>query len=148
VAGALGLGTPESVPELVERNYGSAEGLTGHEITRLYPGSMPVPGRETREEVASRVMPALLRIAAAGAHRRVIVATHGAVIRTVLLAVNASVDRSIPITNGSVHSFQLIGESLKLIEFDDPIELDSVVSGDEGFDEQNVLENREDKETQ
>jgi hypothetical protein len=47
-----------------------------------------------------------------------------------------------------VHSFQLIGESLKLIEFDDPIELDSVVSGDEGFDEQNVLENREDKETQ
>lgn len=148
VANALGLGLPEAVPELAERNYGEAEGLTGREIARKYPGSTPVPGRESREAVAARVMPALERIAAAEPHRRVIVATHGAVIRTVLLAVNASVGRGVPITNGSVHSFRLIGESLKLIEFDDPIELDSVVSGDEDFDEQNVLENREDEVTQ
>lgn len=148
VANVLGMGPPETVPELAERNYGEAEGLTGHEITQRYPGSMPVPGRESRDEVASRIMPALARIAAAGPDRRVIVATHGAVIRTVLLAVSASIDHGVPITNGSVHSFRLMGDSLELIEFDDPIELDSVVSGDEDFDVQNVLERQEDKDAQ
>ncbi len=146
VANVVGLGTPESVPELAERNFGEAEGLTGDDVMRKFPGTMPVPGRESREDVALRVMPVLERIAATEPGRHVIVATHGAVIRTVLLAVNASIDRSVPITNGSVHSFQLIGETLKLVEFDDPIELDSVMSGAEDFDEQNPLEDREDRE--
>ena len=125
---------------------GSAVGLD-RELVQRYPGSTAVPGRESRAEVAARVMPALLRIAATGSDRRVIVTTHGGVIRTVLLALNAPVERGIPITNGSVHSFRRIGESLELVEFDDPIELDSVVTGEEDFDEQNLLENREDEET-
>lgn len=146
VATAVGMGAPEVIPELAERNYGEAEGLTGAEISERFPGSTPVPGRETRDEVAARVMPALERIARTGPDRRVIVSTHGAVIRTVLLAVGTQIDRGVPITNGSVHSFRLVDESLKLIEFDDPIEFDSVIAGGEDFDEQNVLENQEDKE--
>ena len=147
IGSAVGLAHLEKVSELAERQYGVAEGLTDRELVQRYPGSSAVPGRESRAEVAARVMPALLRIAATGSDRRVIVTTHGGVIRTVLLALNAPVERGIPITNGSVHSFRRIGESLELVEFDDPIELDSVVTGEEDFDEQNLLENREDEET-
>lgn len=147
IVGALvGLTSPEPLPELSERRYGEAEGLTGRELDRRYPGSTAVPGRETRAEVAARVMPALQRIVTAESDRRVIVATHGGVIRTVLLTLNAPVERGIPITNGSVHSFRRKGDSLELVEFDDPIEFDSVVPGSEDFDEQNILEDREDKE--
>lgn len=146
ISAALGLDTgPETVSALVERHYGEAEGLTGDEVTRRYPGVTPVPGRESRDEVTARVMPALMEIASTGKDRRFVVATHGAVIRTVLLAVGAPIERGIPITNGSVHSFRLVGDSLELIEFDDPIELDSVVDGDEDIDAQNVLEDREDR---
>lgn len=145
---ALGLAAPEAVPALAERNYGEAEGLTGREVAELFPGASPVPGRESREDVMHRVMPALVSMATAEPERRVIVTTHGAVIRTVLLAVNAGVERGIPITNGSVHSFRLRGETLELVEFNDPIDADSVVAGDEDFDEQNLLEEREDNENE
>lgn len=146
VGSEVGLTQPQAVSELAERHYGEAEGLTGRQLTKRYPGSMPVPGRESRDEVAARVMPTLIRLASTEPDRRVIVTTHGGVIRTVLLAVSAPVERGIPITNGSVHSFRLIGETLELVEFDDPIEVDSIVQGDEDFDEQNLLEEREDSE--
>lgn len=147
IAPLVGLDPPETIAALVERNYGEAEGLTGREVQSRYPGSTPVPGRETREEVVARVAPALIELAADGADRRVIVATHGAVIRTVLLFVGAPIDRGVPITNGSVHSFRHVGGALELVEFDDPIEFDSVVAGDEDFDEQNALEEREETES-
>ncbi len=137
---------PLALPALVERNYGEAEGLTDKEVSRRYPGSTPVPGRESRGEVTRRVMPALLELSAGSDHRRLIIATHGGVIRTVLLAVNAPVERGIPITNGSVHSFRRVGDALELIEFDDPIEQESVVAGDEDFTEQNRLDGRDDRE--
>ena len=142
---AVGLGAPTALAEIAERRYGEAEGLTDRELDVRYPGTMAVPGRESRSEVISRVMPALVRIAAAKRDRRIIITTHGGVIRSVLLAVNAPVDRGIPITNGSVHSFLLIGDSLELVVFDDPIEADSIVQGDENFDQQNLLEDREDR---
>lgn len=146
IGNALGLSPVHAVPELAERHYGVGEGLTGRELTERYPGSTPVPGRESRDKVAARVMPALLRIAETGEDRRVIVTTHGAVIRTVLLTLNAPVARGIPITNGSVHSFRRRGDSLELMEFDDPIELDSIVQGAEDLDDQNLLEEREERE--
>ena len=141
----LGLGAPDPLADLVERNYGEAEGLTDREVTRRYPGSTPVPGRESRDEVAARVMPALLAIAEAHEGGHLIVATHGAVIRTVLMVVEAPIARGVPITNGSVHSFRHTGGTLELKEFDDPIETESVLVGDEDLDEQNVLEERETK---
>lgn len=143
----LGLGEPELLPDLVERNYGEAEGLTGRQIERRYPGRTPVPGRESREEVAARVMPALLSLAEAREGGRVIVTTHGAVIRTVLMAVGAPIERGVPITNGSIHSFRHAGGTLELKDFDDPIEAESVLAGDEDLEEQNVLEEREAKGT-
>lgn len=139
----LGLGEPESLVELVERNYGEAEGLTDREVTRRYPGSTPVPGRESRSEVAARVMPALLALAEAHEGGHLIVTTHGAVIRTVLMVVEAPIARGVPITNGSIHSFRHTGGTFELKEFDDPIETESVLVGDEDLDEQNVLEERE-----
>nr|WP_221234138.1 histidine phosphatase family protein [Terrimesophilobacter mesophilus] len=147
IAPLVGLEPPQTVAALVERNYGEAEGLTDREVRLRYPGATPVPGRESREEVAARVVPALIELAADGTDRRIIVATHGAVIRTVLLSVDAPIERGVPITNGSVHSFRHVGGALELVEFDDPIELDSVMAGQEDFDEQNALEEREETET-
>lgn len=141
----LGLGNPRLLPELVERNYGEAEGLTGREVTRRYPGSTPVPGRESRAQVAARVMPALLALADAHDGGHLVVTTHGAVIRTVLMVVEAPIERGVAITNGSIHSFRHTGGTFELKEFDDPIETESVHFGDEDLDEQNVLEEREAK---
>lgn len=145
IGAELGLTTPGLLPELVERNYGEAEGLTDRQIMRRYPGSTPVPGRESREEVAARVMPALLALAEAHDDGRFVIATHGAVIRTVLVAVGAPVERGVPITNGSIHSFRHAGGTLELKEFDDPIETESVLAGEEDLDEQNLLEEQEAK---
>jgi probable phosphoglycerate mutase len=114
---------------------------------RRYPGATPVPGRESRAQVAARVIPALLDLAEANPGRHLVVATHGAVIRTVLLAVDAPVERGVAITNGSIHSFRHLGGTLELVEFDDPIETASVVAGEEDLEEQNLLEERETKGT-
>jgi probable phosphoglycerate mutase len=147
IASELGLGEPLGVPALVERHYGEAEGLTDRRVMRRYPGATPVPGRESRAQVAARVIPALLDLAEANPGRHLVVATHGAVIRTVLLAVDAPVERGVAITNGSIHSFRHLGGTLELVEFDDPIETASVVAGEEDLEEQNLLEERETKGT-
>jgi probable phosphoglycerate mutase len=147
IASELGLGEPLGVPALVERHYGEAEGLTDRQVMRRYPGATPVPGRESRAQVAARVIPALLDLAEANPGRHLVVATHGAVIRTVLLAVDAPVERGVAITNGSIHSFRHLGGTLELVEFDDPIETASVVAGEEDLEEQNLLEERETKGT-
>lgn len=143
IGAELGLGAPLSVPALVERHYGEAEGLTDRQVMRRYPGSTPVPGRESRPEVAARVLPALLGLAEANPGRHLVVTTHGAVIRTVLLAVEAPIGRGVAITNGSIHSFRHVDGALELVEFDDPIETASVIAGEEDLEEQNVLEERE-----
>ncbi len=145
IATELGLAEPSPVSELVERNYGEAEGLTDRQIAHNYPGAMPVPGRESREDVAARVIPALLRLAEENVGRHLIVSSHGAVIRTLLMAVEAPIQRGVAITNGSIHSFRHVGGSLELVEFDDPIESASVIEGEEDLEEQNALEERETK---
>ena len=48
------------------------------------------------------------------------------------------------ITNGSVHSFRVEDDELRLIRFDDPIEVDSIGAGTGDIDEQNAVEARED----
>jgi probable phosphoglycerate mutase len=145
IGAELGLDAPVQLPELVERNYGEAEGLTGRQVMRPYPGTTPIPGRETREQVEARVMPVLVALAEAHEGGRLLVATHGAVIRTVLMAVGAPVERGVPITNGSIHSFRHADGALELKECDDPIETESVLAGQEDLEEQNKLEERETK---
>ncbi len=139
IAAEIGLGEPGIEPALVERNYGEAEGLTGAEVEERFPGGAPVPGRETREQVADRVVPALLAIAAAHPGEAVVVVSHGGVIRAVLDAVEPD-GHGEPITNGSVHSFRVVEGELELIAFDDPLEEESAGPRSEDIAEQNALE--------
>lgn len=159
VAEAIGIARVdvEILDAIVERRYGEAEGLDDVHLSERFPGSTPVPGRERREEVAARVIPALIALAerhsvAADRDSRLIVVTHGGVIRTVLnsVAPDASLHRGIPITNGSVHSFRHTDGGLELIMFDDPIDDESITDGCGDLLDQNAVEEREalERETQ
>ncbi|MFM9918039.1 histidine phosphatase family protein [Lacisediminihabitans sp. H27-G8] len=143
----------EVLDDLVERRYGDAEGLDDRELAQLFPGDSPVPGRERREDVAARVIPALVALAEryerdrsdGSPDARLIVTTHGGVIRTVLNHVSPQVKyhRGIPITNGSVHSFRHVDGAIELVLFNDPIDIESVADDCVDFDEQNAVEYRE-----
>ena len=136
------MSSPVAIPALVERNYGTAEGMTGADIDRLFPDGAEVPGRETREQVAARVMPALHELAAQHPGENLIVVAHGGVIRTVLNTVDPSGHVEM-IRNGSIHSFRHADGGLELIAFDDPIELESLGCADDELEAQNAIEGRE-----
>lgn len=126
----------------VERNYGAAEGLGFHEIDERYPPGSDVPGRESREEVAARVIPALQALAAEHPGDAIVVVSHGGAIRAALMT--AEPDGGFgPITNGSVHSFHVSGADLRLVAFDDPIELAAIDPRAGDIDLQNAVEARE-----
>ncbi len=126
----------------MERNYGEAEGLDWEQIERAFPGDAPVPGRETHQEVADRALPALMALARSRPGDALIVVTHGGVIRSVLGVVDPGVTHG-AITNGSIHSFELVDGALELVAFDDPIDELSLEFGTESLDEQNALESRD-----
>jgi broad specificity phosphatase PhoE len=73
----------EQRPELVELDYGEAEGKTTVELRERYPGwtvwSHPTPGAETLDDVARRLAPLVDELAAAGGD--VAVFAHGHVLR-------------------------------------------------------------------
>jgi uncharacterized phosphatase len=135
IAAEIGLGDPELVPALVERDYGEAEGMDWRQIEERFPDGAPVPGRESRHEVADRVVPALLDLATAHPDAALVVVSHGGAIRAVLDHVEPGHEYG-PITNGSVHSFEAVDGALRLIAFDDPV--------GSSLDEQNAVEARED----
>jgi len=139
IADELGLPAPTTDDQLVERNYGEAEGLDFDELNRRFPEDAPVPGRERRSAVRKRAMAALLRIAAAHPDESVLVVAHGGLIRAVLRAVDPEGEHGM-ITNGSVHSFRYEDGALSLIAFDDPIEAESVEGED--LRQQNPVEAR------
>jgi uncharacterized phosphatase len=146
IADEVGLPTPTTIDALVERRYGEAEGLDEGTLARRYPTKTPVPGRESRGEVAARVVPALIALAESHPDQSLIVVTHGGVIRTVLAAVapeNESQHRGVLIANGSIHSFRHLDGELELIAFDDPIEAASIGTDSVDLDEQNPMERRD-----
>jgi len=155
IADAVGIDPSriDVIDSLAERRYGEAEGLDDRELLRLFPGDSPVPGRERREDVAARVIPALIELAkrherareASAEDARLIVTTHGGVIRTVVNKVSAQtrLHRGIPITNGSVHSFRHVNGALELVLFNDPIEKESITGDCGDLDDQNAVEQRE-----
>jgi uncharacterized phosphatase len=130
------------IDSIAERNYGEAEGLNWQQIDRMFPGDTPVPGRETHDEVAERAVPALVELARSHPGQALVVVTHGGVIRSVLNVVDPSVDHG-AISNGSIHSFELIDGSLELVAFDDPIDELSLDCATDSLDEQNAMESRE-----
>lgn len=142
IAAELGLPEPKTVGALTERDYGEAEGLTWEEIERRFPEGVAVPGRETREAVAWRVVPALLALAATHPGAALVVVSHGGAIRSVLEAVDPNTRYGM-ITNGSVHSFRVDEGDLRLVAFDDPIERESVGPDCGDIDDQNALERRD-----
>lgn len=142
IASELGLPAPELRDAFVERDYGEAEGLSFHEIDRRFPEGTSVPGRETREEVAARVLPALLAVALDHPGESIVVVSHGGAIRAALLATEPDGGFG-PITNGSVHSFHVDAGDLRLIAFDDPIELAAVDPRAGDLEVQNAVEARD-----
>ena len=142
IARELGLPEPEAVPEVAERRYGDAEGLTGDEIDARFPGETLVPGRETREEVAARVLPAIVALAERHPGENIVLVSHGGVIRTILNVV-APDQHPEPIRNGSVHSFRHTDGTLDLVAFDDPIEVESLACATDDIEDQNAVESRE-----
>ena len=142
IAGEVNLAPPQALPALVERNYGAAEGLTATEVERRFPRNTEVPGRESREAVVARALPALLALAEANAGSALIVVSHGGVIRSLLNAVHPTASKD-PIRNGSIHSFRHVDGELELIAFDDPIELESLENAGEELEDQNAIEGRE-----
>jgi uncharacterized phosphatase len=146
IAARLGLPEPTAAPGMVERSYGEAEGLTFQEVEARFPDGTEVPGRESRADLLVRVERALLEIAREAAGESVVVATHGAVIRTIVSHVAPEEEAAVgvPIRNGSIHSFQVVDGALALVTFDDPIEVESEAAGRYAFDYQNALEGRGD----
>jgi broad specificity phosphatase PhoE len=143
IASCIGLPEPTPVPDIVERNYGEAEGMTGPELEAFYPDDTPVPGRETREAVKVRVLAAMHSIAAANKGKNVIIVAHGGVIRAVLQSTTGQAFFGERITNGSVHSFHHSDDGLQLVQFNDPLELltDDITLPD--FEDQQPLEKRD-----
>lgn len=142
IAAELGLGEVERILDIAERNYGEAEGLTTEELAERFPGRAEVPGREGREVVAARVLAALARLGEQHPGERIIVTSHGGVIRAVLniVAPDEPSHRGIPISNGSVHTFEYTDGGLRLVQFDDRLEHESVDSGAGDIDQQNAVE--------
>ena len=63
IADELRMPEPQLVEALTERNYGAAEGFTNTELAERYPANAPVAGRESREAVVARAVPALIGLA-------------------------------------------------------------------------------------
>ncbi|MCM6760801.1 histidine phosphatase family protein [Rathayibacter sp. ZW T2_19] len=124
IARGLGLPEPVVVPGLAERAYGEAEGMTGDDLRALFPGGIEgarIPGCETRSEVVARATEALLEVAERFPDQRVIVATHGAVIGSLLrsLSEDALPPQGITVGNGSRHDFAIVDGALRIVAFDD-----------------------------
>ncbi|MBT2503190.1 histidine phosphatase family protein [Curtobacterium sp. ISL-83] len=145
IAERLGLPLPSTYDGLAERSYGEAEGLTDSEVRERYPHD-DVPGRESRAALLARVTETLGEIAVRFDGGTVVVATHGAVIRSVVnAAAPGTADREhTPIRNGSIHSFRWDPERFhaELVRFDDPIDGVSDGPGRYAFEYQNPLERR------
>ena len=138
----LGMPLPLVVPDLIERNYGEAEGQTRAELDSRYPPGSEIPGREERASVTARAVRTLQDLAVRHPDSDILAVAHGGLIRSVVdFAAPGVYDE--PITNCSVHSFSLVAGTLELVAFDDPMEvLSHDISADE-FEVQNPAEARE-----
>ena len=83
IAATTGIATIEQDRALQERAYGEAEGLTLAEREKTWPGG-EWPGLEPWDDVATRTMTAIERIANHHAGKRVLVVCHGGVINSIL----------------------------------------------------------------
>jgi uncharacterized phosphatase len=117
IAAELGLGEPELVEALVERDYGRAEGWTDDDIRDRMDGHLVA--RESREATVARVKPALLAIAERHPGQRVLVVSHGGVIGSLIRDATrwAWPPDGERIENGSDHVFRVDADGLELVSY-------------------------------
>ena len=127
IAAELGLPAPHLYPELRERGYGVAEGLSIEEYFERWGDwhGADVPESETREELRDRALAGLTKVAhdvrratAPGA-ASVIVVTHGALIREVIRHASGG---TLPLegerlANASAHTVLFERERLSLVSY-------------------------------
>jgi uncharacterized phosphatase len=150
IASVTGRHSLQSLDDIAERRYGDAEGLTYEQVEAQFPGDSPVPGRESRESVALRAVPALITLADRYPGQSIVVVSHGGVIRSLLVATavaGVTADspgiHTDPIRNGSIHTFRHTDGALDLISFDDPIVEASSHFADLALGDQNAVERRD-----
>ena len=83
VAQALGMQVV-IVPELIERSFGTAEGMDHASWRKLYESHVPIEGLESLEDLKARTLLLLDLIANEYSGQRVLAVSHGAFIRKVL----------------------------------------------------------------
>ncbi|WP_460795306.1 histidine phosphatase family protein [Microbacterium sp. GXF0217] len=125
IAGEIGLGEPELVADLREREFGEAEGMLVADYIASYGDwHADVPGAESFDEVRDRALGALDLIARDSRRRSapvaesVIVVAHGGVIRALLDHASGGTmpPVGVPLANGSVHRFEASPDVLRLLE--------------------------------
>jgi uncharacterized phosphatase len=87
VAEHLGIERVVELPELVERDYGAASGMTTAEMRVAFPDG-DVPGLEERDALGARCMRGLRALVAEHEGKRIVVVAHGGVINAVLAALS------------------------------------------------------------
>ncbi|WBU39188.1 histidine phosphatase family protein [Homoserinibacter sp. YIM 151385] len=120
IADGLGIELGPAYDELIERDYGEAEGVVEAEAEERWPGKT-APGIEPIDEVVRRGRAALDRIAEDYRDEDVLVVCHGTLIRYTLAELAG---RELPaIVNGSVSTFGLEGERWRVLTVnDEPLE--------------------------
>lgn len=76
------------LPELIERSFGSAEGMSHGEWRKLYDSGIEIEGLESLEDLRTRAEELLSIIANDYAGLRVLAVSHGAYIRKILRVVS------------------------------------------------------------
>jgi len=77
------------VPELIERSFGTAEGMDHASWRKLYESHVPIEGLESLEDLRTRTGLLLDLIATEYSGQRVLAVSHGALIRKVLTVVTS-----------------------------------------------------------
>lgn len=88
VASALGLEIV-IIPELIERSFGVAEGMSHSEWRNLYESHSEIPGLESLEDLRIRSINLLDQLANVYDGKRILAVSHGALIRKLMKIISA-----------------------------------------------------------
>ena len=116
IAEGLGIELGPAYDELVERNYGEAEGATAEIIAERWPDHQ-YPGLEPIDAVIDRGVAALERVSADYGDRNTLIVCHGTLIRHTLSSLaGREFDQ---IRNGSVATFERLEEGWRVLSVND-----------------------------
>ena len=116
IAAGLGIELGPVYPELVERNYGAAEGANAEIIAAKWPDKN-YPGLEPLDSVVERGRSSLEQISVDFGDRNTLIVCHGTIIRYTLASL-AGRDFD-AIRNGSVATLERAGEEWRVLSVND-----------------------------